>query len=199
MVKIISDSTCDLSEELVKRYDITILPLHILLGDEEYLDGVNITPQEIFDWSDEHKTTPKTSAPSAEQAVELLKPYVEKGQEVICFAIASGMSSSMNVMRLAAEELNAENLVTVIDSANLSTGIGLLVIEAAEMAQQGISCNVHYIPLPMLTAYRTMGFRIEDFPNAYEMYHNEITLPLHTCLTDEQADYVIDTFCSLVK
>ena len=53
MVKIISDSTCDLSEELVKRYDITILPLHILLGDEEYLDGVNITPQEIFDWSDE--------------------------------------------------------------------------------------------------------------------------------------------------
>ena len=90
MVKIISDSTCDLSEELVKRYDITILPLHILLGDEEYLDGVNITPQEIFDWSDEHKTTPKTSAPSAEQAVELLKPYVEKGQEVICFAIASG-------------------------------------------------------------------------------------------------------------
>mgnify|MGYP000647087364 CR=1 FL=1 len=137
MVKIISDSTCDLSEELVKRYDITILPLHILLGDEEYLDGVNITPQEIFDWSDEHKTTPKTSAPSAEQAVELLKPYVENGQEVICFAIASGMSSSMNVMRLAAEELNAENLVTVIDSANLSTGIGLLVIEAAEMAQQG--------------------------------------------------------------
>lgn len=137
MVKIISDSTCDLSEELVKRYDITILPLHILLGDEEYLDGVNITPQEIFDWSDEHKTTPKTSAPSAEQAVELLKPYVEKGQEVICFAIASGMSSSMNVMRLAAEELNAENLVTVIDSANLSTGIGLLVIEAAIMAKEG--------------------------------------------------------------
>lgn len=137
MVKIISDSTCDLSEELVKRYDITILPLHILLGDEEYLDGVNITPQEIFDWSDEHKTTPKTSAPSAEQAVELLKPYVEKGQEVICFAIASGMSSSMNVMRLAVEELNAENLVTVIDSANLSTGIGLLVIEAAIMAKEG--------------------------------------------------------------
>lgn len=139
MVKIISDSTCDLSEELLKRYDITILPLHILLGEEEYLDGVNITPQEIFDWSDANKTTPKTSAPSAEQAVEMLKPYVEAGQEVICFSIASGMSSSMNVMRLAAEELEAENLVTVIDSANLSTGIGLLVIEAAVMAQQGKS------------------------------------------------------------
>ena len=51
----------------------------------------------------------------------------------------------------------------------------------------------------MYTAYKNLGFHIEDFPNAYEMYHNEITLPLHTCLTDEQADYVIDTFCSLVK
>ena len=57
----------------------------------------------------------------------------------------------------------------------------------------------HFKPLPMHTAYKNLGFHIEDFPNAYEMYHNEITLPLHTCLTDEQADYVIDTFCSLVK
>lgn len=106
MVKIISDSTCDLSEELVKRYDITILPLHILLGDEEYLDGVNITPQEIFDWSDEHKTTPKTSAPSAEQAVELLKPYVEKGQEVICFAIGIRDVFFHDVMQSCSGELD---------------------------------------------------------------------------------------------
>ena len=67
------------------------------------------------------------------------------------------------------------------------------------MAENGVACNVHFKPLPMHTAYKNLGFHIEDFPNAYEMYHNEITLPLHTCLTDEQADYVIDTFCSLVK
>ena len=60
MVKIISDSTCDLSPELVNRYDIDILPLHILLGEKEYKDGKNITPDEIFAWSDAHKTTPKT-------------------------------------------------------------------------------------------------------------------------------------------
>ena len=59
MVKIISDSTCDLSPELVKRYDIDILPLHILLCEKEYKDGKNITPDEIFAWSDAHKTTPK--------------------------------------------------------------------------------------------------------------------------------------------
>lgn len=139
MVKIISDSTCDLSLELLKRYDIDILPLHILLGEKEYEDGRNITPDEIFAWSDEHKTTPKTSAPSLADAIEILRPYVEQQREVICFSISSSMSTSGNVMRLAVDELEAENLVTVIDSANLSTGIGLLVVEAAVMAQAGKS------------------------------------------------------------
>ena len=139
MVKIISDSTCDLSPELLKRYDIDILPLHILLGEKEYRDGKDITPDEIFAWSDEHKTTPKTSAPSLADAVEILRPYVEQKREVICFSISSSMSTSGNVMRLAAEELEAADLVTVIDSTNLSTGIGLLVVEAAVMAQAGKS------------------------------------------------------------
>ena len=80
MVKIIADSTCDLSKDLLERYDISILSLHILLGEEEYLDGFNITPQEIYSWSDQKKTTPKTSAPSLEDAMELMKPYVEEGR-----------------------------------------------------------------------------------------------------------------------
>ena len=97
MVKIISDSTCDLSPELVKRYEIDILPLHILLGEKEYRDGKDITPDEIFAWSDEHKTTPKTSAPSLADAVEILRPYVEQKREVICFSISSSyiVSSSL--------------------------------------------------------------------------------------------------------
>ena len=139
MVKIISDSTCDLSPELVNRYDIDILPLHILLGEKEYKDGKNITPDEIFAWSDAHKTTPKTSAPSLVDAIKILKPYVEEKREVICFSISSSMSTSGNVMRLAADELEASDFVTVIDSANLSTGIGLQVVEAAVMAQAGKS------------------------------------------------------------
>lgn len=87
MVKIISDSTCDLSQALIEKYDITILPLHILLGDKEYRDGADITPEEIFAWSDENKTTPKTSAPSLVEAVECLRSYVEAKTEVICFSI----------------------------------------------------------------------------------------------------------------
>lgn len=67
-----------------------------------------------------------------------------------------------------------------------------------QMAERGVACNVHYKPLPMFTAYRRLGFDISDFPNAYEMYHNEITLPLHTCLTEEQIAYVTDSMNSIL-
>ena len=102
MVKIISDSTCDLSPELVNRYDIDILPLHILLGEKEYKDGKNITPDEIFAWSDAHKTTPKTSAPSLVDAIEILKPYVEEKGKLSVFNIIKYVNFR-NVMRLAAD------------------------------------------------------------------------------------------------
>lgn len=68
-----------------------------------------------------------------------------------------------------------------------------------KMAEQGVATNVHYKPLPMHTAYKNLGFDIKDYPNAYHQYENEITLPLHTCLTDEQIGYVIETFNKLLK
>lgn len=68
-----------------------------------------------------------------------------------------------------------------------------------KMAEAGIVCNVHYKPLPMHTAYKNLGFDIKNYPNAYEMYHNEVTLPLHTCLTDEMVAYVIHTVMNLIK
>ena len=90
---------------------------------------------EIYAWSDANKTTPKTSAPALADAMELFRPYAEAGREIVCFSISAGMSTSGNVMRLAAEELGASDRIKVIDSANLSTGIGLLVVEAAIMAK----------------------------------------------------------------
>lgn len=137
MVKIISDSTCDLCQELLEKYDISILPLHILLGEEEYEDGRDITIEEIYEWAESHKETPKTSAPSIDRAIELFGPYIEKGDEIVCFSISSSMSASGNIMRMAAEQLEAEDRIHVIDSQNLSTGIGLLVVEAAAMARDG--------------------------------------------------------------
>lgn len=68
-----------------------------------------------------------------------------------------------------------------------------------KMAEEGIACNVHYKPLPLLSAYRALGFSITDFPNAYDFFKNEITLPLHTSLSDEEVQYVIDTFTRIVR
>lgn len=139
MIRIVSDSTCDLSPELVERFNIEILPLHILCGDKEYKDGVDITLPELFAWADENKTTPKTSAPSMEDAMNLFKPIIDNGDEIIAFSISDTMSTSGNVMRLAAEEIEAEDKITVIDSMNLSTGIGLLVCKCAEFIAEGMT------------------------------------------------------------
>ena len=141
MVKIISDSTCDLSQELLERYGIAVLPLQVTLGEASYEDGINITVDEIYRWADENKTTPKTAAPSVETAANVLRPWLEKGMELICFSVSESMSTSANVMRLAAKELKAQERVTVINSQNLSTGVGLLVIEAAIMAKAGKSAR----------------------------------------------------------
>ena len=68
-----------------------------------------------------------------------------------------------------------------------------------QMAERGIACNVHYKPLPMMTAYKALGFDIKDYPNAYHLFENEVTLPLHTKLTDEDVEYVITNFVDIVK
>ena len=68
-----------------------------------------------------------------------------------------------------------------------------------KMAENGVATNVHYKPLPMMTAYKQLGFDIKDFPNAYQHYHNEVTLPLHTLLTDDDVQYVIDTYGKVLK
>lgn len=138
MVKIISDSTCDLSPELIARYDIDIIPLHIILGENDYTDGQSISPDDIYRWSDENRQSPKTAAISVEDALAALEPYAKEGREVVCFTISGSMSSTYNVLRMAAEQA-APALIHVIDSKNLSTGVGLQVIAAAKMAQQGAS------------------------------------------------------------
>jgi len=137
VIQIVSDSTCDLSAELIEKYGIKILPLHVMLGEEEHRDGVDITPDELYKWADANKTTPKTSAPSMEDVKEIFEPILEAGNEIICFTISASMSTSINCIKLVVDELEAEDRVSIIDSANLSTGIGLQVLEAAVMAESG--------------------------------------------------------------
>lgn len=137
-VAIIADTTCDLSLELRERYQIKTFPLHIHLGDKEYSDGVDISPDDIYRWSDENKATPKTSAVSPAEATDILTAALEEAESVICFCISDQMSSTGNVLRLAVQELEVEERVFVVDSKSLSTGIGLQIIEAAVLAAQGM-------------------------------------------------------------
>ncbi len=141
MVKIFTDSTSDLSKELLEKYNIGVIPLYIHLGDEEYKDGEQIGIQDAFKWSDENKTTPKTAACSVDDVIKAIEPYKESGDDVIVFTISGEMSSTLQVMRMAAEEMEYEDHVFVIDSRNLSTGIGLLIMEAAVMAEDGKSAE----------------------------------------------------------
>lgn len=139
-VRIFADSTCDLSEELIQKYGITIIPLCIVLDDKSYYDKAEITPSEIFQWADEHKKTPKTAAVTFEYAGKLLTPCMEADEDVIFFGISEDMSTTCNVMRLASEEFETGR-VFVVNSKNLSTGIGLQVLRAAEMAAAGMDAE----------------------------------------------------------
>ena len=139
MIRIVADSTCDLSKELTAKYDIQLAPLHILLGEKEYLDGVEITPDEIYSWADANEETPKTSAVGFEEASKIVEQIVGTEDEMIVFTISGKMSTTVNVFRLVVEELEMEDKVSVIDAENLSTGTALVILKAATMAKEGKS------------------------------------------------------------
>ncbi|MBQ6106160.1 MAG: DegV family protein [Lachnospiraceae bacterium] len=137
-VRILTDSTCDLSPELVKEFDIRVIPLNIIMGDKSYRDGIEASQSEIFKWADENKTTPKTSAPDLGFAEDFLKQFKDAGDEAVYIGISEDMSSTCQTMRLAAEDLEYKDFY-VVDSMNLSTGVGLQVLRASDYAKQGMS------------------------------------------------------------
>lgn len=141
MIRIVSDSTCDLTKEVLQEYDIEMVPLHIVLGDTEYRDRVEISQDKIFEWSEANKTTPKTSAVSFDDTQKVFEPILSAGDEIIAFTISEPMSNTANVFRMVAEELNASDRVHVVDSKSLSNGVGILAVEASEMVREGKSAE----------------------------------------------------------
>lgn len=135
-IKILADSTCDLSKEQLEKYHITIIPLYIQLDDKSYMDGVEITPAEIYEWSDKNGKTPKTAAPGIDVIKETLGQFKKDETDIIFFGISEDMSTTCNVVRLVAQDMEYDN-VYVINSMNLSSGIGLQILRAAELAEKG--------------------------------------------------------------
>lgn len=139
---ITSDSTCDLSPELIVANDIRIFPLRVILGGETYRDGIDITPQEIFAYVEKTGVLPKTSAPNTEDYLKFFAPLVEEGNTVIHFNISSGASASHDFASAAAREIGKN--IFVVDSHALSTGQGLLVMKACDLRAEGRSAQSIY-------------------------------------------------------
>ena len=138
-IRISADSTADLSQELLEKYNIPTMPLHVSLGENDYLDGVSIKPQDIYDFYANTKMLPKTGACSAEEYKEFFQGIIDEGFDAIVhFTISADMSASYANAENAAREF--EN-VFVVDSRQLSTGIGLLVLDACDMVEAGLTAK----------------------------------------------------------
>ena len=137
-VLISCDSTCDLSPELLERYSIALNPLFVVMNGKTLRDGVDVYPDDIYAY---YKTTgeiPKTTAANMEDFMNYFRPFVAAGYAVVHFTISSSMSATFNNARMAAAEFED---VYVIDSKCLSTGAGLEVIKAAELAAEGLDAR----------------------------------------------------------
>lgn len=137
-VKIISDSTCDLSEKLLIQYDIAVLPHPIVRDGELLQDNVSITPDDIYAHYERTGRLCTTSAPNAYDYEQFWRPWLDEGYEIVHFTISSEMSTAYNQAVLAAEETGH---VYPVDSRSLSTGIGLLVLEACDLRDQGLAAE----------------------------------------------------------
>lgn len=133
---ITSDSSCDLLYEQLKKYDIKTIPIYVNMNGEEYKDGINVTPEDIFKYVKDTKTLPKTSALSIADYQAFFKTTLDANPEskIIHISLSSGLSSCCEHARLASEEFDGN--VTVIDGKSLSTGTGLLALYAAKLVKQ---------------------------------------------------------------
>lgn len=134
-IKIIADSTCDISEELKARYDITMMPTLVFLGDNQFKDGVDIDPDALYKYVEETSELPRTSAANTQYFLDFWKPFLDDGYDIIHFHIGSEMSGTYNAACLTAKDITG-NKIYPIDSGNLSSGIALLAIVAGDMVKE---------------------------------------------------------------
>jgi len=136
-VRIVTDSTCDLPEEVVSKYNITVIPLHINQGEKSYLDGIELTREEFYARLPDYKPAPTTATPSPETFRLKFEQLAEEGaQTILSIHISESLSATINSARVAAEQFK-HIPVTVLDSTQLSLGLGFIVEKAAQMSELG--------------------------------------------------------------
>ncbi|WP_300350740.1 DegV family protein [Clostridium sp.] len=139
-IKIITDSTCDLSKEIIDKYDIDVMPMLINFGEDSYLDGVEIKVDAMLDRIERENTLPTTAQIIPSRFIERYKKYLDEGYKVISIHISSHMSGTYQSACLAKSELESDDIV-VIDSKNVTVGLGLVILKAANLIEKGISLS----------------------------------------------------------
>lgn len=134
-IKIVTDSTADLTNEIIERYNISVLPLKIYLNGMTYTDRVDITPQDFIEKMKQSEELPKSSQPSVGEFLELYDRLAEESDEIISIHVAGALSGTVQTARLAAEQ--SKGKVTVVDSEFISKALAYQVLEAAQMAEKG--------------------------------------------------------------
>lgn len=154
-----ADSTCDLTPELIAKYNVNILPLHVNVEDKTYSDGSDITPDDIYAIYKEKKVLPKTAALNMDEVLEFVNPYIEAGNDVLCLTLGSSLSTTYNSFRLAAMETDS---LYVVDSNSLSTGFGLLVMAAGDRIAAGMPIQQIVEEITALTQKVEASFIVDN-------------------------------------
>lgn len=160
-----TDSTCDLGSELMERYSIHSTALHVNLDGEDRRDGIDIDPDEIYQVYNEKKVLPKTSATNVQEYIDFFQPFVDQGYEIIHINLGSGLSACYQNCCLAAEELPQ---VHPVDSASLSTGTGLMVLEVADMVAAGRTVEEILAMIPQIRANCHASFVVDTLEFLYK-------------------------------
>lgn len=165
-IKIFIDSTCDIGPELIEKYDISVTPLTVLLGGEEHLDMVDITPDELYEFVNRTGTLAKTAAANVQGYIDVWKPFIDEGYDIIHFHIGSGFSSTYNNAMIASQEYPGK--VFPIDSENLSSGIALLTLIACEGREKGLTTQEIVAQIKEATPKVRSSFLVGDIDYLYK-------------------------------
>ena len=157
-VVLFADSTSDLTSELRERYNVHTCEYHININNHDYTDNVDITSDELFDIYFKTKKLPKTSCINQDDYYTAFKPYLDEGCEVVCITLGSGISNSFQNLKALSERVEG---IYAVDSGNLSTATGLLVIEAAKWIEQGLSGQEVYDKVIALKPHSHASFVLD--------------------------------------
>lgn len=166
-VKLFTDSTCDLSREMLAEHDISVVPLYIIFNGLSYKDSIDMDTSELYSKVEELGVLPKTAAPTPADFYEAFKPFIDEGKDILYIGLSSQLSSTIQNALLAAQEF-PEGRVNVIDSLNLSTGVGILVMKAADMIREGLAAGEIAESMRKMVPRVTTYFTIDTFEYLYK-------------------------------